>query len=435
MKRFRIRLPFGAWLAVAAAFGWLLAVLTWTAPGDPALWRASPDVEGFDVHLLDNGFHTDLAVPRDALEFRPGPLADAVRSLPPGDWILIGWGDAKFYVDQSPISDRLLDGARAFFRPGNASVIMLDPAQKNPIDLFADEGRRSFRMSPEGFERMAAHIEASLDLSTGAPRVAAARPNDDARFFASHEHFWIGRLCNHWTADVLNAGGLPVRPFRSIVSSELLAAIDRDAAPETRAFQAAWGRSPPFRDAPEEICARDCFLWEPGALIPIEGDRLALVSTGRGLWSETSPGALAIHYVERTRTGFRRLAAPPLKLKSGWLGKPPAWTVRRDLMASPTLVAEGEYQSRGYQWAWASLVELTPEGPRLRADEVTTFKDNGNIPNRARDCRIEATLEPGASRRDFRVRHVGSASALVTWRQGADGVYRPVDAPAGLLTC
>lgn len=229
MKRFRLRLPFAAWLAVAAALGWLAAFLTWTAPGDRALWRAAPGEAGVQAHLLDNGFHTDLALPRAALEARPGPLAEAVRRLPPGDWVLIGWGDAKFYVDQSPIADRLPDGARAFFRPGNASVIMLDPAQRDPTQMFAEDGRRSFRLSPEGFERMAARIEASLDLSTGAPRVAAARQGDDARFFASREHFWIGRLCNHWTAGVLNAGGLPVRPARSIVSSELIAAIDREA--------------------------------------------------------------------------------------------------------------------------------------------------------------------------------------------------------------
>src|SRR5690606_4326222 len=164
-------------------------------------------------------------VPRAALEAGDGPLAGAVRGLPAGDWILIGWGDAKFYVDQSPMESRLPDGARAFFRPGNASVIMLDPAQKDPRALFAEDGRRTFRLTPAGFEAMAAHIEASLDLSSGAPRIAAARAGDDARFFASREHFSIAHLCNHWTAGVLNAGGLPVRPFRSIASAELTAAI------------------------------------------------------------------------------------------------------------------------------------------------------------------------------------------------------------------
>ena len=214
-------------LIAAAALGGFAALWTWTLPGDPSLWPASISGNGVELHLLDNGFHTDLAVPRARLEARPGPLAEAVRALPDGDWILIGWGDAKFYVDQSPMGDRLPDGARAFFRPGNASVIMLDPAQRDPRALFAADGRRTFRLTAAGFDAMAAHIEASLDLSGGAPRIAAARAGDDARFFASREHFSISHLCNHWTAGVLNAAGLPVRPFRSIVSSELMAAIDR----------------------------------------------------------------------------------------------------------------------------------------------------------------------------------------------------------------
>lgn len=227
MKR-RKAFPTGLGVLLAAAVVGLIAALwTWTAPGDLARWRAAPDGRGVELHLLDNGFHTDLAVPRAALEARGGPLAEAVRALPAGDWILIGWGDAKFYVDQSPMESRLPDGARAFFRPGNASVLMLDPAQRDPRALFAEDGRRSFRLTPDGFEALGAHIEASLDLSSGAPRIAAAREGDDARFFASRETFSIAHLCNHWTAGVLNAAGLPVRPFRSIVSSELMAAIDR----------------------------------------------------------------------------------------------------------------------------------------------------------------------------------------------------------------
>lgn len=212
---------------VAAVVGAIAALWTWTQPGDAARWRAAADAPGVELHLLDNGFHTDLAVPRAALEARPGPLAEAVRQLGPGDWILIGWGDAKFYVDQSPIEARLPDGARAFFRPGNASVIMLDPAQGDPRAAFAETGRRTFRLTHAGFDALAAHVEASLDVSTGAPRIAAARAGDDARFFASREHFSVGHLCNHWTAGVLNAAGLPVRPFRSIASSEVMAAIDR----------------------------------------------------------------------------------------------------------------------------------------------------------------------------------------------------------------
>lgn len=222
-------------LVAAMILGAVVALWTWTAPGNPALWPTSAAEPGVEVHVLDNGFHTDLAVPRGALEARSGPLADAARGLARGDWILIGWGDARFYVEQGPIAGRLPDGARAFFGPRNASVIMLDPTARDPRDLVGAERRRSLRLSSAGFEAMVRHIEGSLELADGRARIAAARAGDDARFFASRERFWIGRLCNHWSAGVLHAAGLPVRPFRSITSAEVMATIER-AQLDTAAF-------------------------------------------------------------------------------------------------------------------------------------------------------------------------------------------------------
>ena len=214
-------------LIAAALLGALAALWTWTTPSDPDLWPAPGHEPGVTVHVRDNGFHTDLALPRADLEARPGPLAEAVRALPPGGWILIGWGDARFYVDQSPIQSRLPDGFRAFFARDNASVVMLDPDPADPRTSVDAARRADLRLSPAAFDRLARHIEASLALEDGHPRLSARGAVGDARFFASREHFWIGHLCNHWTAGQLNAAGLSVRPFRSIISAEVLGAARR----------------------------------------------------------------------------------------------------------------------------------------------------------------------------------------------------------------
>lgn len=208
-------------LLLAGLIGVVAALLTWTKPGD-ATPTGAPDT--LVVQVLDNGFHTDLAVPREALVRRGGPLARAVAGLAPGDWILIGWGDAKFYVDQSPISDRLPDGARAFLHPRNRSVLMLDPRSVDPRLTYGEDSA-TLTLTQAQFDRLAARVEASLDLSDGAPRIATARPGDDARFFASRETFSILHLCNHWTAAVLNAGGVPVRPVQSITSAEVMRSV------------------------------------------------------------------------------------------------------------------------------------------------------------------------------------------------------------------
>lgn len=219
---------------LAGLIGLAAALWTLTRPGDPALYPAPPDEAGVTVYLLDNGFHTDLAVPRAALMAGGGPLAEATAGLAPGDWVLVGWGDAAFYVDQSPISGRLADGARAFFKPGNASVVMLDPEAGDPVRRFRAGDRQALRLSSAGMAALRARVQASLATDeAGRPVLAAARPDDDARFFASRETFWIGHLCNHWTADLLSAAGLAVRPFRAVTSGEVMrtaARAEQDAA-------------------------------------------------------------------------------------------------------------------------------------------------------------------------------------------------------------
>ena len=226
----------GVWgrFLIAALIGLVAALWTMTRPGDPALFPAPPNEAGVTVYLIDNGFHTDLAVPRAALMDGGGPLAEATASLASGDWLLIGWGDATFYVDQSPILGRLADGARAFFRPGNASVVMLDPEARDPARRFRPEDRQALRLSSAGMAALRARIAASLALdAAGRPIMAAARPGDDARFYESRETFWIGHLCNHWTAQLLSAAGLPIRPFRPATSGEVMrtaARAERNAA-------------------------------------------------------------------------------------------------------------------------------------------------------------------------------------------------------------
>lgn len=211
---------------LAGTLGLITALWTWTLPGYPSRF---PTMEPGDVevHVLNNGFHTDLAVPRARLEAGGGPLAQASRSLGAGDWVLIGWGDARFFVDESPMEGRLVDGARAFFMPGNASVVMLDPEAGDPSRRFSADSRRTLRLSRAGFDAMRARIEASLELEDGGPRLSTARPGAGARFFAGHEKFWVGYLCNNWTARVLNAAGLPVRPMRAVTAGEVIASLDR----------------------------------------------------------------------------------------------------------------------------------------------------------------------------------------------------------------
>ena len=185
--------------------------------GDPSLYPAR-GADSVTVWVVDNGYHSNVIVERSRLARWPGLTARALASVPPGDYVAIGWGDRRFFTESGFSFARAMDGLRAAFFPGNPSVVMLEPVQARPDRLWSS-GVVALKLSPEGFARMMRRVDGSFDRDriTPGPR----GPNPEARFFDSDEHFSIVKLCNHWTADLLSHAGVPTRPVMDTVGAGL----------------------------------------------------------------------------------------------------------------------------------------------------------------------------------------------------------------------
>lgn len=215
------------WLAlvvlmiVAGLGGW------WSADWKPSRQVQEPVAT---LYLLDNGFHTDLAVPRSVLMAYDDALAEAVAQSGEGDWFLVGWGDSRFYREEGPVRERIPDGLRALFTPGgSASVVRLIPVRTVPNADFPYEGT-AFTVDEAGAIALRHRIMTTLSQTAeGRPMAAAgleAAVSYEATFWDSPERFSVFHLCNHWMAAVLNAGGLKVPVGRALVSRELTRAVE-----------------------------------------------------------------------------------------------------------------------------------------------------------------------------------------------------------------
>ena len=188
----------------------LLATLVTARGGDPALYPAKPG-GGVAIFLVDNGFHSDIGVPKDAVIAAGGDLATATTQTTAQPWVLIGWGDARFYEDQSPWQGRVLDGVRALFG-GRPTVVHLEGISQRP-DLAWRDGVTRILVSPTGLKALLARANAAFAADEFGRPVAVATPRPvNEGFFVSHEGFSAVHLCNHWAAELLNAAGLPTTP-------------------------------------------------------------------------------------------------------------------------------------------------------------------------------------------------------------------------------
>ena len=205
MSRYRI----AKWLGCAVAVYAVLVLLT-LHPGDRRLYPANEDA--VTVYVLNNGFHTDIALPASEVRAQGGALADAARALPDSQWLVYGWGDAGFYTARGLSPARILDGLRALFWINNPSVIRLYGLDRSPDIAYAGRVATPIHLSSAGFAALDRHMAGSFSTVHNAPVVYPVAETTDL-FFSSHEHFSALRVCNNWTSDQLAAAGLPTAPI------------------------------------------------------------------------------------------------------------------------------------------------------------------------------------------------------------------------------
>lgn len=209
MRRRLAGLAAAATLTAATATG-----CAYTRSGDPALYPVRPGQPAVTLYLVNNGYHTNLAIPRVRLEARSGASALAIQALPDEPWVMAGFGDAQFYRERGAGLRRFGSALRAMFAPNNSALINLESLEAAPPELFEARRIAPVRLSEPGFEKLLVELDEAFKLKDGRPVDAGPgieRPAD-SRFFEASLAFSITRICNHWIGDLLNEAGVPIRP-------------------------------------------------------------------------------------------------------------------------------------------------------------------------------------------------------------------------------
>ena len=234
MKRARRRL---AGLALAVTLTGATATgCAYTRAGDPELYPVKPGQPAVTLYLVNNGYHTNLAIPRERLEARSGPAALAIQALPDEPWVMAGFGDAYFYRERGAGLRRFGSALRALFAPGNASLINLESLEAAPPQLFAARNIAPVRLSEPGLQKMLVELDEAFKLKDGRPVDAGPgieRPGQ-SRFFEGSLSFSITRICNHWIGDLLNEAGVPIRPVAATHPRGLMRDVRETTAAQPR---------------------------------------------------------------------------------------------------------------------------------------------------------------------------------------------------------
>lgn len=202
-------------LAVAGlCLGFLAAVVVTAKPGDPALYPPKGEVE--TIHLVSHGWHSGLVLPRSALtgEGAGAALRAVAETYGAYDRIEVGWGETRFYRQTPTIRD--VDWVLAFealFTPGGSEGVIQVVGLPDDVRSFFPNSRIvPLALSKPGLARLLARLDAAFRLEEGGPVEQGAGLYGPSLFYAGNGRFSWSNLCNHWTAGLLDAAGVPTAP-------------------------------------------------------------------------------------------------------------------------------------------------------------------------------------------------------------------------------
>ncbi len=198
----------GAVLGIACGVLLVSGCATPHSTGGPAVYRRGARLthatSDESLWVFDAGWHTGLVLSRAEM----GPsLAGVLRRSPKARYFVWGWGNRQYYMAARPTSAM---GLAALF-PSRSVVLVQACHHKPPLCFSPGIHLRVLTVSRGGISRLDDYLAHSLQKGAhGNLQPMAPGPYPHSEFFASGLSYDAFHTCNTWTAEALQAAGLPV---------------------------------------------------------------------------------------------------------------------------------------------------------------------------------------------------------------------------------
>jgi uncharacterized protein (TIGR02117 family) len=167
------------------------------------------------VYIIQHDWHTGLAWSQQGL-VKIGP--EAWRHAP---YVEVGWGDRDFYYagDKS-----IITMLKAFFLPTPSAIHVVGFAEP-PAAYFKELHIWRLDLSEPGFTNLVSYALTTFSRDRKGDRLPPLPGNGQygvSNFYAAVPQYGFWLTCNAWTANALNAAGVPACPSRVLLPLHLI---------------------------------------------------------------------------------------------------------------------------------------------------------------------------------------------------------------------
>lgn len=190
----------------------LVVVLLWCvgcAASGTLLYPVQGQEEPRLIYVVGHGWHTGIVVKRDDIDAHLWPEKDA---FPEALYLEVGWGDRDFY--QAPKAGLGLLLQAALRSP--ASVLLVIGMPTTVTQYFPRGDIIAIPLSRRGLEALATFVHATYKRDAAGQTIPLGPGNwhKHSMFYLAEGEYSLLNTCNSWTAQALQAAGLPIRTTR-----------------------------------------------------------------------------------------------------------------------------------------------------------------------------------------------------------------------------
>lgn len=155
------------------------------------------------IHVCAGMIHTDFAVPTSlARSSAFTPMSEHIsRTLPEESFVLMGWGDYRFFTEVPTLSDLRPGIVLGALTGRHETGVRLQPVG----DSYVREYCRPLPLDADGQTAIAEHIRGTLHTSHVILGANALGPT----YLKANKRYGLFQTCNDWTARAMRKAGLP----------------------------------------------------------------------------------------------------------------------------------------------------------------------------------------------------------------------------------
>jgi uncharacterized protein (TIGR02117 family) len=175
------------------------------------------------VYVVRRGWHTGVALAAADWPKHDWPL---LAHFPGTRHLEFGWGDAAFYQADKPTAGMAI---AAVLWP-TPTVMEVVPLQSAPSPGGGDFEAVALRVTDAELNAIASSIDASFAHPITPTGKTYRTADGEARFYHARGKFHLFRMCNRWTAELLELAGCAVSPRLTMTAGQVINAAEKCAA-------------------------------------------------------------------------------------------------------------------------------------------------------------------------------------------------------------